>query len=307
VTAELLIVGAGPAGVSGALWARSRGLEPLVIEGAPQPGGQLLSVYFHPRELAGVRTGEGPVIAASYAEQLGEAGIPVRYGSAATALECPEGAEARPAVTMADGSRHDAEAVLVASGVRKRRLEVPGERELEGRGVSYSATRDLEHLRGKRVAVVGGGDAAYENALILAAAECEVLLAVRGAPRARGEFRRRVAAERRVTVLERARVAALHGERRLESIRFEGPDGAFERAVDALVVKVGVLPNTEWCRDALSCDAEGFVVADSRQRASRPRVWAAGDVTHPALACIAVAMGTAALAVADIRRTIRPD
>ena len=110
MTVELLIVGAGPAGVSAALWARSRGLDPLVIEAAPRPGGQLLSVYFHPRELAGVRTGEGPVIAASYAEQLLEAGVQVRYETSVRALEFPERADARPEATLSDGTRLAADA-----------------------------------------------------------------------------------------------------------------------------------------------------------------------------------------------------
>jgi thioredoxin reductase len=73
------------------------------------------------------------------------------------------------------------------------------------------------------------------------------------------------------------------------------------------VVKVGNLPNSEWCRAALDHDADGFLVVDPRQRTSRPRIWAAGDVTRPAISGIPVAMGAAALAIADIRDRLRPE
>jgi thioredoxin reductase (NADPH) len=161
---DLLVVGAGPAGVSAALWAATLGLRPLVIEGGATPGGQLQHIHFRPANFAGAAPGDGPAIAATLAAQLAEAGIEVRCGVPAAALE-PGAA----AVRTAGGERIAAHAVLVATGVRRRRLDVPGERELEGRGVSFSATQDRMRFAGEEVAVAGGGDAAFENALLLAA------------------------------------------------------------------------------------------------------------------------------------------
>lgn len=299
---ELLIVGAGPAGVSAALWARALGLDVLVLEGAPAPGGQLHAVHFHPPDLPGIESGSGPEIAASYARQLEREQVPVRAEVVATALE--PGDEGRiPAVRLSTGERIEAPVVLIATGVRRRRLEVPGERELEGHGVSYSATRDRDRLAGRHVAVVGGGDAAFENALLLAAAGCEVELLVRGPIRARPEFRARVLGEPRIRLHEGARVTAVLGESEVTGVRLAGADGAADTVLpcEAVVVKIGVLPNTEWCRAQLAHDDDGFLRIDERFATSVEAVYAAGDCTRPALPSIPVALAHGAQAAAVIR------
>jgi thioredoxin reductase (NADPH) len=301
VSRAIVIVGAGPAGVSAALCAKSRDLEPLVLEAGPEPGGQLHDIHFQPLDLPGPRAATGPELAAAYAAQLRDAAIEVRYGVTAASLASLPNGSSRAAIVTGAGERIEADAALIVTGARRRRLEVPGERELEERGVSYSATRDRDRLRGRAVAVVGGGDAAYENALILAAAECTATLIVRGQPRAREEFRERVAAEPRIRVLPNARVTAVVGDAAVEALVLSGPDGDTRLPVEGVVIKVGRLPNTEWCRGAVHLDRDGFILVDARYRTSRPRVWAAGDVVRPVLPSIAVAFGTAALAAADAR------
>jgi thioredoxin reductase (NADPH) len=295
---EVLIVGAGPAGVSAALSARLLGLEPRLIEGAASVGGQLLHVHFRPTDLATMSEGDGPAIAAGMARRLEQSGIAARCGAAASAVA------PGPAVILAGGERVAADAVLIACGVRRRRLEIRGERELEGRGVSYSATLDRAQFAGRHVVVAGGGDAAYENALLLTAVGCPVTLAVRGAPRARADFRARVAAVRGITVRERTRVVAALGGERLTAVRLAGPAGEEDVPAVGLVIKAGVIPNTEWCRAALAHDADGFLVVSASLATSQPRVWAAGDVTRPAMLSIAVAIGQGALAAAAIRNEL---
>lgn len=302
MTLDLLIVGAGPAGTSAALWARTLGVSTLVLEAGPAAGGQLHQIHFRPENLPGAVEGHGPAIAAAFAHQLAAGGIEVRCGAAAAALE-----PAAPAVRTASGERIAARAVLIATGVRRRRLDMPGEGELEGRGVSFSATQDRERFAGEEVVVAGGGDGAFENALLLAEVDCHVTLAVRGTPRARREFRQRVAAEPRIEVLEGTRVTAVLGEERVRAVRLAGPRGEFELPAAGLVVKVGVIPNTEWCAEAIEVDAEGYLPVDDRFGTSQPRVWAAGDVTRPPLAGIAVALGQGALAAAAIRSVLRGD
>jgi thioredoxin reductase (NADPH) len=304
VARSLLIVGAGPAGVSAALWARTLDLDPELIESAPRPGGQLHHVHFHPADLAGVPAGDGPAIATAFARQLEAARIPLRLDSVAVTLEPTALGGAGPAVMTSSGERLETDAVLIATGVRRRHLDVPGELALEGRGVSYSATRDRMRFAGQHVVVAGGGDGAFENALLLAAVGCTVTLAVRGLPRARGEFRARAESEPRITLRERTRVVAALGEHELRAVRLDGPHGVEERAAAGLIIKAGVIPNTEWCRATLEHDADGFLLVDARLATSQPRVWAAGDVTRPPLLAIAVAMGQGAIAAAEVRRAL---
>ncbi len=300
---ELVIVGAGPAGVSAALWAKSRQLDTLLLEAGGGPGGQLNVIHFEPREIAGWLSGDGRSLAAAYARQLAEAGVPVRYGAEAQALETGE----ELAIQLKGGERLRARAMLVATGARRRRLDVPGERELEDRGVSYSATRDRARLAGRDTVVVGGGDAACENALLLASLGGLVTLLARVSVRARAEFRERLAREPRIRVFEHTHVLEIAGVDHVQAVRTIGPGGETILPCEAVVVKVGVTPNTEWCRDTLAHDADGYLQINARFATPLPGVWAAGDVVRPLLPCVPVATGHGALAVADIRVALRGD
>ena len=306
MTSDVVIVGAGPAGASAALWARSLDLVPLVLEAAVSPGGQLHFVHFHPQNLAGVPDGDGAAIAGVLAKQLGDARIEVRGGSPAAKLEGGNGSGPARVIT-ADGVAHEGGAVVVASGARRRRLEVPGERELEGRGVSFSATGDRAMLAGRRVVVVGGGNAAFENALLLSGTGSQVTIVVRGRPDARREFVQRVAQDPRIEVLEGASVTAIRGSDRVTAVAIESAGRHLERPAEGVVVKVGMVPNTEWCAGTLDLDPAGYVRVDATLRSSRPRVWAAGDVTHPAVPSLAVAIGQGAQAMGAIRAVLRPN
>lgn len=299
MTPDLLVVGAGPCGVSAALWARSLGLVVEVLEREESAGGQLRNIHFRPANFAGSMEGEGPALAARLDRQLEEAGIPIRRGEA-VALE-----REAAAVKTAAGERLEASALLIATGVRRRLLEVPGERDLAGRGVSFSATQDRARFAGEDVVVVGGGDAAFENALLLAVVGCRVMLAVRGTARARRDFRERVAAEPRIELLEGTRVVAIEGDREVRAVRLEGARGTWQVGVAGVVIKIGVLPNTEWCRGGLELDPEGYVLVETDLGTSHARVWAAGDVARPPLFGLAVAAGQGALAVASIRSALR--
>lgn len=298
---DVLVVGAGPAGVSTALWAASLHLTPLVIEAGLRPGGQLHRIHFEPKNLGAAQPGTGAELAARAAAQLQSAGIELRTGTGALALEAPAGV-AGPRVTTAGGVL-ETRSVVVATGLSRRRLEVPGERALEGRGVTDSATRDLAALRGRDVTVIGGGDAAFENALLLADSGCRVTLAVRGPTHARAEFRERVQAQTAITVMRDAQAVEILGEGSVRAVRFETPSGTIEHPTSAVVVKIGQAPNTEWCA-ALGRDADGYVRVDAELRTTMPRVWAAGDVARPMVPGIAIALGHGAIAAASIRAAL---
>ena len=301
---DLLIVGAGPAGVSAGLWARELGLTATVVESASMPGGQLQHVHFSPRDVAGVRAVDGAAIASLYALQLADAGVPLIGDRMAASLELRGADGEQPGVLFTSGERLSARAVLVATGARRRRLDVPGERELEGRGVSYSATRDRLQFAGRPVVVVGGGDAAYENALILADAGCDVTLLVRRVARARPQFLARVAASPRILVRTGVTLLEVLGEGQVRGLKIADSAGERGLACTGVVIKAGVIPNSEWCRTMLAHDDAGYLKVDARHATSAPHVWAAGDVTRPMLPSIPVALSHGAETVASIREAL---
>lgn len=296
---DLLIVGAGPAGISAALWAVSLDLKPQVIDLAPQPGGQLHRIHFAPRNLVAAVPGAGAALAARTLAQLAEAGIDVHTRERAVATKRERGVW----LVRTDARVFEAPRMVIATGVSRRLLSVPGEYELRGRGVTDSATRDLETLRGKEVTVIGGGDAAFENALILADAGCRVTLAVRGPVHARKAFRERVAAASAIAVRKRFRTLAILGGEAVSGVRFATPDGEIDHPAEAVVVKIGNVPNTRWCRQ-FAHDEAGYLRVDDTLRVSKAGVWAAGDVVRPAAPGIAVAMGHGALIAGAIRQAV---
>lgn len=297
---DLVIVGAGPAGIAAALWARAFELDALLLERGERVGGQLHRIHFEPPQLATAAGGTGADMVA-----LAEQRLEARGAECRTRAEVEGLLDHVTGVRLVGGERLEARALVVATGLRPRRLDVPGARRLEGAGLSYSATRDLARFAGRPMVVVGGGDAAYENALILARAGCAVTLAVRDAPAARPVFRDRVAAEPSIALLPGVRLVEVRGSVQVESVLLEREDGQrLERPCEGVVVKVGNLPNTEWCRGGLRLDRDGYLAVDGEGRTSRPGTWGAGDVTRPGLPAIPVAEAQAASVVRAILREL---
>jgi thioredoxin reductase (NADPH) len=189
--------------------------------------------------------------------------------------------------------------------VRARRLGVPGERELAGRGVHGSATKHARRYAGARAVVVGGGDAAVEEALILAREGAEVTVVHRRDElSARHDFRARAAADPHIRFVLGTRVEAIEGAGRVERVRLVGPDGPLALDADAVFPCVGVEPNNELVADLARLDALGYIVVDERQRTSTDWIYAAGDVTSHSAWSVAAAVGQGAAAVKDISRRI---
>jgi thioredoxin reductase (NADPH) len=296
---DLVVIGAGPAGISAALWARSLDLDGVVLERSDRPGGQLHLIHFALRNVVGAVGLTGAELAARIVPPA-TASLDLQLGAEVTGID-PEAGWVR----LEGGAAIETRAMLIATGLRRRRLEATGAERLTGRGVSYSATADRERFAGHAMLVVGGGDAAYENALILADAGCRVTLVVRAAPRARREFRERVGARESIRVWEGAQAVEVLGEDSVHAARVRDARGVETTPCDGIVVKIGMVPNSEPFRSVLETDAAGYLVTDRGFRTSHPRVWAAGDVARPEPPGIPVAWGHGAVAVEAIRKALR--
>jgi thioredoxin reductase (NADPH) len=310
-TCDLVVVGAGPAGLAAAVHAASEGLETLVLEPG-EPGGQARSTT-DIRNYPGFPHGiSGDDLAYRVCEQAWRFGADLIFRAAATGLEAADG---QRLVRVSDGSTIHAETVIVATGARWRRLGVPSVEALVGRGVTYGApATEHDALGGRNVVVVGGGNGAAEAALRFADRAGRVTLLVRGddlAARTSEYLVQDIERDPRIEVRVRTEVTAAHGGERLEGLTLHDRAAATTReiAADAAFVLIGGEPQTTWLGRSLATDAPGYVLtgrdllreaADPAWRLTRPPlpyetstpgVLAVGDVRHASVKGLAAAMG----------------
>jgi thioredoxin reductase (NADPH) len=192
--------------------------------------------------------------------------------------------------------------------VRRRTLGVPGEREFRGQGIIESGARDRADVRGKRVLIVGGGDAAFENALILSEFAESVTVAFRKPdPTARPEFHSAVRNADNIRVAASTVVEAINGNSAVEAVQLRNLQSgeSREEAVDGILIRIGVEPNTDFLRHTIGLDDEGYVRVNNLAESSEPGIFAAGDVAHPIAPTIGTAVGTGAIAAKAALRYIR--
>jgi len=291
---DVIVIGAGPAGLSAALWCDELGLDTLVLESAPEVGGQLLRVYNPVENYLGVRAASGRELRDLFAAQVEE-----REFDLWTEAEI-EGVDLRAKrVRLRSGEELQSIALVIATGVRRRRLGVPGEEEFAGRGVLESGRLERDALAGEDVLVVGGGDAAAENALLLAETCATVTLVHRGKSlSARAEFTERVRGDHRITVFTETTLQRILGAGRVESAEIlrAGALKPMRMAVRGVLIRVGVEPNTELFAGQLHTDARGYVVVTGEQETSAEMVFAVGDVSNPLAPTVSGAAGAGATA-----------
>ncbi len=291
---DVIIIGAGPAGLSAALWCEELGLDTLVLEQGAEIGGQLLSVYNPIGNYLGVETRDGRELRDLFAAQVAEKEFDLW-----TQVEIESVDLRARRVALRSAEQLQAISIIIASGVRRRRLGVSGEAELAGRGVVESASRDRDLLAGRDVCIVGGGDAAAENALILAEVCPTVTLVHRGKQLgARSEFVERIGGEHCITVFKEARLERIIGEAEVEGveIRRDGAIKPFQMAVQGVLIRIGVEPNTELFREQVHVDERGYIVVTGEQETSIENVFAVGDVSNPHAPTISGATGAGATA-----------
>ncbi len=294
---DVIIIGAGPAGLSAALWCDELGLDTLVIEQAEQVGGQLHRVYNPIENYLGVKTRNGPELLELFSRDVDAADFDLWTGAAIDSIDLRA-----KRVSLRSGEALQAISIIIATGVRQRSLGVPGEKEFTGKGIIESGTRDRDLFAGKDVCVIGGGDAAVENALLLAEVCATVTLVHRGKKlRARREFAERVQPNNRITVFTESVVTRIIGGDTGESveaveIQRRGGLKPFQLAVRGVLIRIGLEPNTHLFGEQLTVDEKQYVIVNSEQETSVPMVFAIGDVSNPTAPTISGATGAGATA-----------
>jgi thioredoxin reductase (NADPH) len=291
---DVIIIGAGPAGLSTALWCDELGLDTLVLEQAEQIGGQLHRVHNPIENYLGVKARNGDEFIDLFANSIEAAEFDLWTQTAITSVDLKA-----KRVSLASGEVLQSIAIVIATGVRPRELGVPGEKEFVGKGMIESAARDRELLAGKDVCVVGGGDAAVENALLLAEVCPTVTLVHRGKKlRARHEFKEKLQAVHCITVFTESVLTRIIGEDDVVAVEIQRKQGLkpFQVAVRGVLIRIGVEPNTELFKDQLETDDKGYLVVNGRQETNVPMVFGVGDVANPSAPTISGATGAGATA-----------
>lgn len=300
---DVVIIGAGPAGLSAAFWCDNLQLDTLVLEQSTAVGGQLLSVYNPIENYLGLRTNNGRELLARFAAGLDEAEFDLW-----TSVEIEKADLRAKRVALRSGEQLQSIGLIIATGVRRRVLAVPGENEFKGRGLIESAARDRKVFAGKDVCVVGGGDAAAENGLLLAEVCPTVTLVHRGKTlRARREFVERLQTNHCVTVFTESVVTRILGDEKVEAVEIlrNGAHKPFQMAVGGVLVRIGVEPNTEIFRDQLQTDDRGYIVVTGEHETNISNVFAVGDVSSPFAPTISGAVGAGATAAKVIASRLK--
>jgi thioredoxin reductase (NADPH) len=302
---DVIIVGGGPAGLAAGLYAARMNLSAVLVERGPL-GGQLLNTELI-EDYPGFESVLGGELAVRMGDHARKFGLDVReFESVAEVDVEPDGTKL---VRMESGAELRAPALIMAAGGLPRRLDVPGEGELAGRGVSYCAVCDGAFFKGEELAVVGGGDAAIEEADFLTRYASKVyVIHRRDQFRAQPVLQQRARTNPKIEFILNAQVREIVGERKVEAVRYVQNGEEKELAVGGVFIFVGFLPNSGLLKVHAEHDEAGYLLTNRDMQTSIEGLWAVGDVRSQLTKQIATAVGdgtTAAVAASQYVEAVK--
>ena len=290
---DIIIIGAGPAGISAGIYAVSRGKRTLILEKA-QVGGIIGKVSTVTHYTAIEKQETGATFAARMKEQALQAGVEIVQ---AEAVHVALTGEVKSVTT--DRGIYEAKCIILANGGTPRKLGIPGEKELAGKGMGMNAARDGAAYAGKNVYVVGGADGAVKEALYLAGYAKQVtVIHFEEQLGCIAEFRQKVAAAGNISVRLASRLHAVYGQDQVERLEIASEqDGSIETIEDpgcGIFVYAGILPNTELYTE-LALEG-GYIPTNDKMETAIPGVYAAGDIRVKQVRQVATAVSDGAIA-----------
>ncbi len=291
---DVAIIGGGPGGMSAAIWCAELGLRCVLIDERAELGCQLLKVYNRIENFPGRSAANGSDLRDHFIESMKGKKIEMRLDSHVVLADL-----ASKRIELQSGEVLTPQAVIIATGVRRRMLGVPGEEEFAGHGILTSGAKEAETVKGKKVLVVGGGDAALENALMLATHAESVTIMHRGDSfSARTQFIEEMKVHQNIAVMFGVEVSGFFGAGSLERVELidRATNKASEIAIDAALIRIGFAPNSELFLEQIATDANGYVIVDHYCNTNLEGVYGVGDVCRPSSQTIAGAVGDGATA-----------
>ena len=289
---DTIIIGAGPAGMTAALYAARSNLKVALIEGG-LPGGQMNNTS-DIENYPGYANISGPELAEKMFEPLENLGVEHLYGFVEN---IEDHGDIKKVIT--DGEEFETRTVIVATGSKHRLLGVPGEEELNSRGVSYCAVCDGAFFRDQDLLVVGGGDSAVEEAIFLTQfAKTVTIVHRRDELRAQKVLQDRAFANEKINFIWDSVVKEIKGENRVESVVIENvkTNQVTEHAFGGVFIYVGLDPVSDFTKDLQIQDESGWIVTDDHMKTRVAGVFAVGDVRQKDLRQVTTAVGDGAIA-----------
>ena len=294
---DVLIVGGGPAGAAAAIYAARKGIRTGVA--AERFGGQVLDTMAIENFIS-VQETEGPKLASALEEHVKQYDVDIMNLQRATALIPAKNPGELHEVRFESGATLKTKALILATGARWREMGVPGEQEYKAKGVCFCPHCDGPLFKGKRVAVIGGGNSGVEAAIDLAGIVSHVtLLEFDSKLRADAVLQRKLFSLPNVTVITSALTSEVKGDgQKVTGLVYKDRDaGEFNTVnLEGIFVQIGLLPNTDWLKGAIELSPRGEIIVDARGETSMPGVFAAGDVTTVPYKQIVIAVGEGAKA-----------
>jgi NADH-dependent peroxiredoxin subunit F len=289
---DVLIVGGGPAGAAAAVYAARKGIRTGIA--SERFGGQVLDTLGI-ENFVSVKETEGPKFALALEEHVRHYDVDIMNLQRAKALKPGELLE----VELESGAKLKAKSLVLTTGARWRNINVPGEKELKNKGVAYCPHCDGPLYKGKRVAVIGGGNSGVEAAIDLAGIVAHVtLIEFDSKLRADAVLQNKLHSLPNVDVVLNAQTTAITGTDKVDGLTYKDRASGEEKRVDleGVFVQIGLVPNTEWLKGTLELSKYGEVIVDARGQTSVPGVFAAGDCTTVPFKQIIIAAGDGAKA-----------
>ncbi|NVZ99053.1 alkyl hydroperoxide reductase subunit F [Pseudomonas gingeri] len=294
---DVLVVGGGPAGAAAAIYAARKGIRTGVA--AERFGGQVLDTMAIENFIS-VQETEGPKLASALEEHVRQYDVDIMNLQRASALVPAKNAGELHEVRFESGASLKAKTVILATGARWREMGVPGEQEYKAKGVCFCPHCDGPLFKGKRVAVIGGGNSGVEAAIDLAGIVSHVtLLEFDSKLRADAVLQRKLYSLPNVNVITSALTSEVKGDgQKVTGLVYKDRDsGEFNTIeLEGIFVQIGLLPNTDWLKGSVELSPRGEIIVDARGETSLPGIFAAGDVTTVPYKQIVIAVGEGAKA-----------
>ena len=303
---DVVIIGSGPAGISASIYAKRAGLKALTLEQNPLSGGQVLNTY-EVDNYPGLSGINGFDMGMKFREHAVKLGCEFQNAAVSRVRKVSAGEESGFILETSEGEIFT-RTVVAAMGAVHAKLQVPGEEEFAGKGVSYCATCDGAFFRGKMTAVVGGGDVAVEDAIFLARS-CEKVYLIhrRDELRAADILQKELKALPNIEILWNTVVKEISGEEKAQSLTLEDTRTGVRRslAADGVFIAVGIVPSGDLMKDMVDHDEQGYFLAGEECATSVPGIFVAGDLRKKKLRQVVTAVADGANAIASVLDYLR--